>query len=155
MKRTPLIAALLLVLGLVVGCGSSDSSTAADEGGSAGGPPTNASAEEFCGTFLDLVQQASEVGEKISDEDAIALAKDLADTLSEVGTPEDMPEDARRAFETAIGKIQAIPDDATQDEMQAAAADLTEAEKADQEALSTYITDTCMGQTSPSESPSN
>ena len=151
MKRTPLVAALLLVLGLLVGCGGSDSSTAADDGGSAGGPPTNASAEEFCGTFLDLIQQASEAGEEISDEDAIALAKDLADTLSEVGTPEDMPEDARRAFETAIEKIQAIPDDATQDEMQAASADLTEAEKVDQEALSTYITDTCMGQPSPSE----
>jgi hypothetical protein len=151
MKRTPLIAALLLVLGLIAGCGNSDSSTAADEGGSAGGPPT----KEFCGTFLDLIQQASEAGEKISDEDAIALAKDLADKLSEVGTPEDMPEDARRAFETAIEKIQAIPDDATQDEMQEAAADLTEAEKKDQEALSTYITDTCMGQLSPSASPSN
>ena len=155
MKRTPLIAALFLVLGLLVGCGSSDSSTAADDGGSAGGPPTNASVDEFCGTFLDLIQQASKAGEKISDKDAIALAKDLADKLSEVGTPEDMPEDARRAFETAIEKIQAIPDDATQDEMQAAASDLSEAEKKDQESLSTYITTTCAGQLSPSESPSN
>ena len=75
MKRTPLVAALLLVLGLLVGCGSSDSSTAADDGGSAGGPPTNASVDEFCGTFLDLIQQASEAGEKISDKDAIALAR--------------------------------------------------------------------------------
>jgi hypothetical protein len=155
MKRTPLVAALFLVLGLLVGCGSSDSSTAADDGGSAGGPSTNASAEEFCGTFLDLIQQASEAGDKISDEDAIALAKDLADKLSEVGTPEDMPADARRAFETAIEKIQAIPDDATQDEMQEAAADLTEAEKKDQESLSTYITTTCASQLAPSESPSN
>ena len=31
---------------------------------------------------------------------------------------------------------------------------LTEAEKKDQESLSTYITNTCMGQLSPSESPS-
>jgi hypothetical protein len=154
MKRMPLLAALLLVLGLLAGCGSSDSSTAADDAGSAGGPPTNASVEEFCGAFLDLIQQASKAGEDISDKDAIKLAKDLADTLGEVGTPEDMPEDARRAFETAIEKIQAIPDDATQDEMQEAAGDLTEAEKKDQEALSTYITEKCMGQLSPSESPS-
>ena len=150
MKRTSLVAALFLVLGLLVGCGSSDSSTAADDDGSAGGPPTNASVEEFCGTFLDLIEQASQAGDKISDEDAIALAKDLADKLSEVGTPEDMPEDARRAFETAIEKIQAIPDDATQDEMQAAAAELTEAEKKDQESLSRYIIDTCPDQLSPS-----
>ncbi len=152
MKRTPLLAALLLVLGLLAGCGSSDSSTAGD-GGSAGGPPTSASVDEFCGAFLDLIQQASQAGADLSDDDAIQLAKDLADKLGEVGTPEDMPEDARRAFETAIEKIQAIPDDATQDEMQEAAEDLTEAQKADQEALSTYITKTCMGQLSPSESP--
>ena len=67
-----------------------------------------------------------------------------------------MPEDARRAFETAIEKIQAIPDDATQDEMQAAAADLSEAEKKDQESLCRPTSPTtCMGQLSPSESPSD
>ena len=152
MKRTPLLAALLLVIGLLAGCGSSDSSTAADDGGSAGGPPTNASVEEFCGAFLDLIQQASQAGADLSDDAAITLAKDLADQLGEVGTPADMPEDARRAFETAIEKIQAIPDDATQDEMKKAAEDLTEDQEADQESLSAYITKTCMGQLSPSES---
>ena len=150
MKRTPLVAALFLVLGLLVGCGSSDSSTAADDGGSAGGPPTNASVEEFCGTFLDLIEQASQAGEKISDEDAIALAKDLADKLSEVGTPEDMPEDARRAFETAIEKIQGIPDDATKDEVEKAQ-QLTEEEQAYSTALSQYIASKCADQLVPTD----
>ena len=115
MKRMSLLAALVLVLGLVAGCGGSDSSNAGsdDDGGSAAGPPTDASVEEFCGTFLDLIEQASQAGSDISDADAIELAKDAADQLSEVGTPEDMPEDARRAFETAIEKIRSIPDDAT------------------------------------------
>jgi hypothetical protein len=156
MKRMSLIAALLLVLGLVAGCGGSDSSDAgsADDGGSASGPPTDASVEEFCGTFLDLIEQASQAGSDISDADAIGLAKDAADRLSEVGTPEDMPEDARRAFETAIEKIRSIPDDATQKEMDAIAADLTEDQQADLQALTAYVTKTCMGQGSPTESAS-
>ena len=44
-----------------------------------------------------------------------------------MGTPEDMPAEARRAFEeTAIEKIRSIPDGATQKEMDAIAADLTD-----------------------------
>jgi hypothetical protein len=153
MKRTSLLAALLLVVGLLAGCGSSDSSTASG-GDSAAGPPTDATVEEFCGAFLDLIQQAQQQGSDISDADAVKLAKDLADKLEEVGTPTDMPADARRAFETAIDKIKALPDDATQSEMSKAAGDLTEDQKKDQEALSTYITTKCMGQLS-SPSPSS
>jgi hypothetical protein len=151
-----LVAALLLVLGLVAGCGGSESGNAdpADDGGSAADPPADASVEEFCATFLDLIEQASQAGSDISDAEAVALAKDAADRLSEVGTPEDMPEDARRAFETAIEKIRSIPDDATKAEMDAIADDLTEAQSQDLQALTAYVTQKCMGQGSPSESTS-
>ena len=157
MKRPSLpfaLAALLLVLGLVAGCGNSDSSNAdaGDGGGSAAGPPTDASVEDFCGTFLDLIEQASQAGSDISDADALKLAKDAADRLEEVGTPEDMPEDARRAFETAIEKIRSIPDGATQKEMDEIADDLTEAQQQDLAALSDYVTQKCMGQLNPSAS---
>jgi hypothetical protein len=149
MKRTSLLAALLLVLGLLAGCGGDDSSsTAADSSG--GGIPANASVEEFCGAFLDLIQQANAAGSDMSDAEAVKLAKDLAAKLEQIGTPEDMPDDARRAFETAIDKINALPDDANKDEMDEAAGDLTEEEKADQQALSTYLGTTCMGQAEPS-----
>ena len=164
MKRTSLpvarsvglLAALLLVVGFVAACGGSDSSGggAADDGGSAGGPPTDASVEDFCGTFLDLIEQASQAGSDISDAEAVKLAKDAADRLEEVGTPEDMPEEARRAFETAIEKIRSIPDDATRKEMDAIADDLTEAQHQDLGALSDYVTEKCMGQLEPSEDSS-
>lgn len=153
MKRTSLLAAVVLLIGLLAGCSGSDSGNGED-GGSAGGPPTNASVEEFCGAFLDLIQQASQAGDDISDEQAIKLAKDLAERLEDIGTPEDMPEEARRAFETALDKIKDIPDDATRDEMEAAAGDLTEEQLKDQESLSTYITEKCMGQLLPSGFPS-
>jgi hypothetical protein len=152
MRRTSLLAVLLLVVGLLAGCGSNDSSDAADK--SAGGPPTNASVPDFCGAFLDLIQQAQQAGTDISDKDAVKLAKDLAAKLEDVGTPSDMPADARRAFETAINKINSLPDDASKKEMEQAASDLTEDQQKDQEALGTYITSKCMGQLNSSSSPS-
>jgi hypothetical protein len=152
MKRTSLVAALL-VLGLLAGCGGADSSGADDD--AAGGPPTNASVEEFCGAFLDLIQQVSQAGADLSAEEAVELAKDLAGKLTEVGTPEDMPGDARRAFETALEKIRAIPDDATREEMDRAAEDLTDEQLKDQESLSSYITEKCMGDLGPGASDSS
>jgi hypothetical protein len=150
MKRTSVLAVLLLVLGLVAGCGGSNSSATGDGGDAASGPPQNASVEDFCGAFLDLIQQVSQAGDDITDEQAVKLAKDLADKLSEVGTPADMPEGARRAFETAIAKIRATQDDATREEMTKAAQDLTDEQKQDQQALSDYITEKCMDQLLPS-----
>ncbi len=157
MKRTSLLAVLLLLLVLVAGCGGSDSSGSADAGddadSSAGGPPTDASVEDFCGTFLDLIEQASQQGSDVSDADAVELAKEAADKLSEVGTPEDMPADARRAFEKAIELIRSIPEGATQKEMDDIAADLTAEQQQDLQALTAYVTEKCMGQLAPSDVP--
>ena len=141
----------------MAGCGGSDSSGSADAGddadGSAGGPPTDASVEDFCGTFLDLIEQASQQGSDVSDADAVELAKEAADKLSEVGTPEDMPADARRAFEKAIEQIRSIPDGATQKEMDDIAADLTAEQQQDLQALTAYVTEKCMGQLAPVTCP--
>jgi hypothetical protein len=163
MKRTSLparlLAVLVLTLGLVTGCGSSDSSAtdAGEDGGSAGGMPTDASVEEFCGTFTAMIQQASEAGQDISDADAIKVAKDTADKLARVGTPQDIPEDARRAFELAIEKINSIPDDANREQMGEIAADLTAAQQQDLDGLTSYVTSTCLSLPSdlPSDLPSN
>lgn len=172
MKRTSLpvtvVAVLLLVLGLVAGCGDSDSSAAGgasddtgtsasssdgsdspdssegSEEGSADGPPTDATVEEFCGTFLELIEKASQQGSDVSDADAIKLVKEAADSLSAVGTPADIPEDARRAFEKAIELINSVPDDATQAEMESIADDLTAEQQQDLQALTAYVTQTCM-----------
>ena len=159
MKRTSkpaaLVAAVLLVLGLVSGCGSSDSSspTASDDGGSAGAPPTAATVEEFCGTFTEMIQQAQDAGQDMSDAEAIKVAKQTADKLAQIGSPADMPADAREAFELAIEKIRSIPDDATRKEMGAIADDLTDSQKKNLDALTSYVTTTCLSL--PSSVPSS
>jgi hypothetical protein len=154
MKRTSVAAVLLLVLGLVAGCGGGSSSGAADDSAAAGGPPTNASVEDFCGAFMDLVRQVSEAGDDITDAQAVKLAKQLAGNLADVGTPADMPADARRAFENALEIILSFPDDATRADMTKGALDLTDDQKKDQSALNHYITGTCMGELSGAASGS-
>jgi hypothetical protein len=157
--RSALVTVLLLLVGLVAGCGGSDSSAAApaveDTSPAASGPPTDAQVQDFCGTFLDLIHQASEAGSDATDAESVKLAKDAADQLEKVGTPEDMPADARRAFEKAIELIRSIPDDATRKEMDDIAADLTKSEQSDLQALTAYVTQKCMGAGAPSSDSSS
>jgi hypothetical protein len=148
MKRVWLLVVSVLLAGLLTGCGSSDSSGGA--GGGAGASPT---VKEFCQPFVDMVQTLTTKGATMSDADAVKLAKDLAQKLKDVGTPADMPADAKRGIETVVEKLLALPDDATKDEIQAAQ-DLTDAQKADSQALGDYITKNCVSALMPSGLPS-
>ena len=148
MMRMSLLAAPLLVVGLLAGCGDggADSSGGAD----AGDAPGNASVEEFCQPFVDMLKEVSAQGDELSDADAVRLAKETADKLRETGTPEDMPEDARKGFELVIAKLADLPDDATKDEVEKAQ-QLTEEEQAYSTALSQYIASKCADQLVPTD----
>jgi hypothetical protein len=150
-KPAALVAVVLLVLTVLTGCGgdSGRDSSAADGAGQAGqgpgdGPPTNGSVEDFCATFVDMIQQASQSGGAISDAEAIRLAKQTAAKLAEIGTPEDIPADARQAFELAIERIQSIPDDATRQQMNEIADDFTAEQQKNLDSLTTYVTNKCI-----------
>ncbi len=148
MMRMSLLAAPLLVVGLLAGCGDggADSSGGAD----AGDAPGDASVEEFCQPFVDMLEEVSAQGEDLSDADAVRLAKETADKLRETGTPADMPEDARKGFELVIAKLADLPDDATKDEVEKAQ-QLTEEEQAYSTALSQYIASKCADQLIPTD----
>ena len=148
MMRMSLLAAPLLVVGLLAGCGDggADSSGGAD----AGDAPGNASVEEFCQPFVDMLEEVSAQGDELSDADAVRLAKETADKLRETGTPADMPEDARKGFELVIAKLADLPDDATKDEVEKAQ-QLTEEEQAYSTALSQYIASKCADQLVPTD----
>jgi hypothetical protein len=148
MMRMSLLAAPLLVVGLLAGCGDggADSSGGAD----AGDAPGTASVAEFCQPFVDMLEEVSAQGDELSDADAVRLAKETADKLRETGTPDDMPEDARKGFELVIAKLADLPDDATKDEVEKAQ-QLTEEEQAYSTALSQYIASKCADQLVPTD----
>ncbi len=145
MMRMSLLAAPLLVAGLLAGCGE-DGAGGAD----AADAPSDASVEEFCQPFVDMLQEVSAQGEDLSDGDAVQLAKETADKLRETGTPADMPEDARRGFELVVEKLAELPDDATKDEVEKAQ-ELTEEEQTYSTALSEYIASNCADQLFPTD----
>ena len=145
MMRMSLLAAPLLVAGLLAGCGE-DGAGGAD----AADAPSDASVEEFCQPFVDMLQEVSAQGEDLSDADAVQLAKETADKLRETGTPADMPEDARRGFELVVEKLAELPDDATKDEVEKAQ-ELTEEEQTYSTALSQYIASNCADQLFPTD----
>jgi hypothetical protein len=149
-KKLSLLAAMALLLGFLAGCGN-DSSGSDDAGGS----DKSASVEEFCGVFLDMAQTAQDQGADASDADALKLLKDLADKLEEVGTPEDMPEDAKKGLELLIGKIKELPDDATAEDLAKVEKDFSEEDKANQEALQTYLGTKCINAPTPSDGASS
>ena len=157
MKRLSLLAVPLLMAGLLAGCGDDASSAASDEPTSSASSSSSSSSSEagggsveaFCNVLIGILQQPPQGS---SDKDALKVLKSVAAQLEQVGAPADMPEDAARALQTAIDKINALPDDATSEEVAKAAADLTKEEKKDQQALGEYVQTTCMP--SPSDSAS-
>ncbi len=89
-RAAALSAPLLLALSLTA-CGGSDAASA----------PDDASNEDFCAVFL------SASGDAAADDAGAQLdeARQLADELSEVGTPAEFSEEAREGFEVFIDFI--------------------------------------------------
>ena len=76
-------------------------------GDDAGGAPDDAKAEDFCKAY----NSESEVGEDASAEEQADEAHKQAEEMIEVGTPEDIDEDAREGFEFLVDAIADIDED--------------------------------------------
>ena len=87
MKKALWAASLLLVAGIATACGG-------DDGGDA---PEEVSVEEFCEPFKELK--------------ADTKPDELADQLKDVGTPKDIPDDARKGFEFLIDNAEDLDED--------------------------------------------
>lgn len=129
MKHALLAASLVLVAGTTVGCG--------------GGPPTDASKEDFCGVFDDFFKTLGEMGEDAGDEEFVKALKDVGEELEEVGTPEDIPDDARRGFEKTLETIAELDDDASQEELDKIEEEFSKDEQKDSDAFDEYLSETC------------
>lgn len=123
--------------------------TSACGGGS--GAPTDASEKEFCDTqsslFADLMPDDMADPQVPSDEDMAKAVKDWGKELEQVGTPEDIPEDARAGFDRVVEQAREI--DASDfsidklEELEQGGADASKEAQKQAKAFYDYLTETC------------
>ncbi|SEB96205.1 hypothetical protein SAMN04489844_1407 [Nocardioides exalbidus] len=140
--RTRLVlTSTVLVVGAVTsacGGGGSDSS----------GAPTDASKDEFCSTYSDLFTDLmGDMTEVPSDEQMATAVKDWAQKLEDVGTPEDISDDARAGFDSLVEQANSIDAEDFSidklDELAKGGEGASEAVQKQATAFADYLTDTC------------
>ncbi|HVK30143.1 MAG TPA: hypothetical protein VM575_17525 [Nocardioides sp.] len=114
-----------------------------------GGAPADASVEDFCKVTQDEAGQEDFV-KAIQDEDwdkIEELIKDQADEVEEVGTPDDISDEAREGFEIQLDAAKGISADdlekAFKDDEDPFEADLSSDDKKKVEAYTEYENKTC------------
>lgn len=130
MRITLAAATLALVAGTTAACG-------------ADGPPADASTEDFCKVFDDFYAELQDLGAESETADQVQALKDTGEELAEVGTPDDIPDEAREGFELAIQTIEDLPDDATEEEISKLEEDFSDAEQEQSDAFDDYLSETC------------
>lgn len=120
-------------------------------GGAGGGAPTDASEKEFCQTQSSLLEDLMPADmsnpELPSDEQMATAVKDWAKKIDQVGTPEDIPDDAREGFEAIVEQANEI--DASDfsieklEQLEAGGKDASAEAKKQADAFEKYLTDTC------------
>ena len=150
MKLGLVTACLVLVVGGAAGCGGDDSS-----GGGGGDASDSTSTADFCGALQEFQDDFSAADPTSDVTGYIKALKEAAEKLEDVGTPEDMPDDAKDGFKVTVDKIDSIDDDSTIEDLNS----LGEVSDEDQkkiDALDDYISEECPelgGETDGSESP--
>lgn len=137
--RLTLTGAVLLVGAVTSACG---------EGG---GAPTDASKDGFCeaanSLMSDLLPEDLSTPELPSDEDMAQAVKDWGSRMEEVGTPDDIPDDAREGFEAVVDQAREI--DAADfsieklEELEQGGADASKEVEEQADAFGDYLTETC------------
>lgn len=129
------VAATALALGTLAGCGG--------DGGGGSSAPDDASTEDFCDAFGTLFEEI--MAQALTDDPSVAIEalKDWADNMEEIGTPDDIPDQARDGFEAFIDAARDLPDDATLEDLENLGDDLSEADQEAGEAFSDWAVETC------------
>lgn len=114
----------------------------------AGRPPTDASPDEFCGQVRDFYAAVDGTRAPVADAQVAGMVKQLAGRLERVGTPGDIPGDARQGFEITLDAIDDLPADASPTDVEAIDADLSPDERRATQAFDVYLAVTCHTATS-------
>ena len=167
LKRALATGAAIVIAGFsLTACGDDDGGDngggSGNGGGDAADAPDNASTEEFCKVFTEMTEDLDGGG---SAEEQADAAHELADKLSEVGTPEEADESQRNGFELYVDFLAEVDADdiekfeeADQNDPDAFAdtLGLDEEEVADVTAFFTLAATTCVPDMSdlPTDAPS-
>ena len=98
-------------------------------------PPSDATVEDFCA--------ANSAANAPATDDTARAAKAAIERLRRVGTPAGIPADARAGLLVLLAVVEAIPDDATAEEVKRAGSDLAPADQRQVVAYFTYAAQTC------------
>ena len=156
---SPIRAALNVLAGLTLAasltaCGGSDGD---GDGGSGGSAPDNASTSDFCDGFNGLFEAVLAQGLSADSTAMISALKDWASDMEDIGTPSDMPDDARNGFELFIEQAKDLDENASLEDLENLGDDLSEADQADGEAFSDWTEENCpldLPDIDPSDLPS-
>ena len=107
-----------------------------------GGDKDDVSVDEFCAAAEKFENTFTETDTDRPCRGASQALKDAARELEDVGTPEDIPDDAREGLALTLDKLIALPDDADEDRPPRRL-DFDEDEKAKSMAFEDYLDDTC------------
>ena len=121
------------ILAALAGCG--------DDGGGGGDDDKSASKDDFCGAFQSFYDDLQEVD---GTEDNLGeILKKAAKKIEDVGTPEDIPEDAEDGLELTLDAIKDLPDDASAEDMAGIQEDFSEKDQEKADAFTAYLEKTC------------
>ena len=134
MKFGLVAASLILVAGGAVGCG--------DGGGGLPGGKSAPSTDEFCGALKDFQDDFGEADPTKDLKGYIKSLKDAAEKLEDVGTPDNMPDDAKEGLDLTLEKIKDIDDDATMEDL-SEIGDVSDEDQKKIDALDKYIDKEC------------
>ncbi len=158
LRRALAAAGAVALLGLSVSaCGGDDSGSSSSGSQTASGEAASgaASTEEFCTAYNRLSESLLGGVEKGATQDeqasqAAGVFRDWADQISEVGLPEDAPDDVRAGFDVIVQTAQDLPDDVSAADFKDLQSSLSEEENTAADAFGSYATETC-----PTELPSD
>ena len=143
MRRTGLVAAgAVLALGGLTACGGSDGSDGGGGDGSADAP-ADATKDEFCEAFTDLYDKVLAGSGSGDSSDTVKAFKEWAGDMKEVGTPSEMPDDARHGFEVFVDTALELDDNASPDDLQNLGDDLSQEDQDAGDTFGDWATENC------------
>lgn len=114
--------------------------------GACGGAPTDASKDEFCKVIDDQSVFENIDLENPDEEEFVDAIKEQAEKIEEVGTPEDIPDDAREGWEITLDAVKDLDaDDVDFNDPELLEDQFSDDDKEKIEAYDEYEAETCGG----------